>query len=86
MGYYSGSSGSSPGEEKQGCRDVLLLTRAAFGVLLVPLGILAGVLLAIVLIVTLFSHSLLLGFVGLGVLGVGIFCYARWEQRHFHGL
>lgn len=84
MAFYQGPS-QPPEEEPRGCRDVLILTRAAFGVLLVPLGILVGALLALVLIIYLFSRFWLLGVGGLAVVGFGIYLYARWEQHHFRG-
>ena len=84
MSFYYGKSEPPPDEEGSGCRDVLLLTRAAFGVLLIPLGILFGALLSVAVIVYLFSHSWLLGLLGLVLGGVGIYLYARWERRHFH--
>ena len=85
MGLYHGPSQQPQGEEPRGCRDVLILTRAAFGVLLIPLGILAGALLALIAIIYLFSRSWLLGIGGLVVLAIGIYLYARWEQHHFRG-
>lgn len=86
MGFYQGPSRPPPEEEEpRGCRDVLVLTRAAFGVLLIPLGVLVGAILAIVLLIYLFSRFWLLGVAGLALIGLGIYLYARWERRHFHG-
>jgi hypothetical protein len=84
VGVYYGRS-EPPEEEPQGCLDVLLLTRSAFGVLLVPLGILIGVLAAIGLIVYLFSRFWLLGLLGLAVAAAVVYIYAQWERRHFRG-
>lgn len=83
MGFYSSQPPSDQGP--QGCREVLLLTRAAFGVLLVPLAILLGAVFVFILILYLFAHSWILGLCGIGVLGVGIYLYARWERMHFRG-
>jgi 1,4-dihydroxy-2-naphthoate octaprenyltransferase len=83
MGYYQRPSDPPPGEEPSGCRDVFLLTRAAFGVLLLPVGILLGAILALVLILFLFSKAWWLGLLGLIAIAVGIYLYARWEQHHF---
>jgi len=85
MSFYSGSSEPPSEREPRGCREVFLLTRAAFGVLLVPLGILLGAVFTVTLIVFLFGRSWILGLAGLALLAVGVFCYARWERRHFHG-
>jgi uncharacterized membrane protein len=85
MSYYSGSSQPPSDQEPRGCREVLALTRAAFGVLLVPLGIIFGVIVALVLIFYLFSRSWILGLIGLAVVALGIYLYARWERRHFPG-
>ena len=82
MGFYQGQS-EPPAQEPGGCRDVLLLTQAAFGVLLIPLGILLGAVLALVAIVYLFSKFWLFGVLGLVVIAIGIYIYARWEQNHF---
>jgi hypothetical protein len=85
MGFYSGSSTPSPDQEPRGCREVLILTRAAFGVLLIPMGILLGAIFTVILLVYLFGKSWILGVLGLAVLAAGIYLYARWERRHFGG-
>lgn len=85
MGYYQRPTEPPSGEEPHGCRDVLLLTQAAFGVLLLPLGILLGAIFVLVAIVFLFSHAWWLGLLGLAGLAIGIFFYARWERSHFRG-
>jgi len=85
MSFYSGSSEPPSAQEPRGCREVLVLTRAAFGVLLVPLGILLGAVFTLILIIFLFSRSWILGLGGLALLAVGVYFYASWERRHFHG-
>lgn len=86
MGFYYGGS-EPPKEEKErsGCRDVFLLTRAAFGILLLPMAILLGAVGGIGLLIFLFSLSWLLGLFGIAVLAGVIYLYARWERGHFHG-
>jgi hypothetical protein len=83
IGYYQHRADPPPGEEPSGCRDVFLLTRAAFGVLLLPIGILLGAILALAFIVFLFNHAWWLGVLGLIAVAGGIYLYARWEQNHF---
>jgi hypothetical protein len=83
--YYGGSEPPPEKEERSGCRDILLLTRTAFSILLIPLAILIGSIGAIALLIFLFSRSWLLGLIGLAVLGGVIYMYARWERAHFHG-
>ena len=86
MGFYYGQSEPPQEEQPSGCRDVILLTRAVFGVLLVPIGALTGVLAAVGLLIFLFSRSWILGLVGLAVAALAVYLYARWERRHFRGL
>jgi hypothetical protein len=85
MGFYYGKSEPPEEEQPHGCLDVLLLTRAVFGVLLVPLAALVGSLAAIGLILYLFSRWWVLGVAGLAAAAVVIYLYARWERNHFRG-
>ncbi|HTE83171.1 MAG TPA: hypothetical protein VK821_00380 [Dehalococcoidia bacterium] len=85
MGIYYGKSEPPPEEEQRGCRDVWLLTRAAFGILLLPMGILVGALAAVVLIIALFSRASVLGLLGIAIFAVGVYAYALWERHHFRG-
>jgi hypothetical protein len=84
MGFYSGSSRPSD-QEPRGCREVLVLTRAAFGVLLVPLGILFGAMFSLIAVIYLFNRSWILGLAGILLLAGGVYLYARWERSHFRG-
>jgi hypothetical protein len=83
--YYGGSEPPPEEEDHRGCRDVLLLTRAAFGILLLPMGILLGAMAGVGLLIFLFSRSWLLGLLGIILLAGVIYLYARWERGHFHG-
>jgi len=83
MGMYYGRSEPPPEEEKSGCRDVWLLTRAAFAILLIPLGILFGAIIAFSLVVFLFSRATILGLLGIALIAALIYVYARWERHHF---
>jgi hypothetical protein len=85
MGFYYGPSSPPPEKEPGGCMEVLVLTRAAFGALALPVLILFGSILGIALAIYLFSVHVLLGagFLILFVLGVAL--YARWERGRFPG-
>jgi hypothetical protein len=85
MGFYYGPSKPEPEKEPGGCMEALILTRAAFAALALPVGILLGAILGLVLLVYLFSVHWLLGLAFLGVLGAGIAWYSRWERRRFPG-
>ena len=63
--------------------EVWVISRAVFGILAVPLLVLAGVILGIVGIVALFSLHWLFGLAGLVTAGGAITVYARWERRKF---
>jgi hypothetical protein len=82
MGFYYGKQ-QEPEKEPGGCMEVWVISRAVFGILAVPLLVLAGVILGIVGIVALFSIHWLLGLAGIAAAGGGIALYARWERRKF---
>lgn len=85
MGFYYGPSTPEPEKEPGGCMEALILTRAAFAALALPVGILLGAILGLVLLVYLFSLHWLLGLAFLGLVVAGIAWYARWERRKFPG-
>ena len=84
MGFYHGPS-SAPEKEPGGCMEALLLTRAAFAVLALPVVILFGTILGLVLLIYLLSVHWLLGLLFLAALGGGVAWYARWERRKYPG-
>lgn len=84
MGYHY-IPPEPPEEERGGCREVFVLTRAVFAVLLVPVGILIGAVTVLALLIYLFGRSTLLGLAGLALIVLAIAAYARWEQDHFRG-
>jgi hypothetical protein len=84
MGFYYGPS-RPPEEEKEpgGCLEALILTRAAFGALLLPVGILFGALGGLVAVLFLFTVHALLGVLALVALVLLVALYARWERGRF---
>ncbi len=92
MGFYYGPSTppgkdgkrGKDGQEPGGCMEALVLTRAAFGALAVPLLVLFGAVIGLVLVLYLFSVHLLLGLGGIVALVLGIAFFARWERGRFH--
>lgn len=86
MGFYYGPSTTpEPEKEPGGCMEALILTKAAFGALVIPVAVLLGALVAIVLLFYSFSVHWLLGILYLGVIGVAVWLYSRWERRKFPG-
>lgn len=63
--------------------EALIISRAVFGVLALPLGIMFGVILGIVLLFWLFSVHVLLGLLGLAAIGGGIALLASWERGKY---
>jgi hypothetical protein len=86
MGFYYGrSSAPEPEKEPGGCMEALILTRAAFGALAIPMLVLVGAIAGIVLLFVTFSIHWLVGILYLALIGAGIFAYSRWERRKFPG-
>lgn len=97
MGFYYGPStpppkggkggkkkGRDDDSEPGGCLEALIITRAAFAALAVPLAVLFGAIIGLVLVLYLFAIHPLLGVVGIVTLGLGIAAFARWERGRFH--
>lgn len=96
MGFYYGPS-TPPGKdgkdgkkrkgndsEPGGCLEALIITRAAFGALAVPLAVLFGAIIGLVGVLYLFAIHPLLGLLGIVALALGIALFARWERSRFH--
>lgn len=77
--YHEPQQGKGP----SGCLELWVLTRAAFGVLFWPLVALVAALLGVVLVIYLFTVSPPLALIPIAVIIVGVFAFARWEQRRF---
>jgi hypothetical protein len=84
MGFYYGSS-QPPEPEKQpgGCLEVLVISRAVFSVLALPLLFMIGIVIAIGVVIWLFTIAWFLGLLSIAVFGGLIWFYARWERRRF---
>jgi hypothetical protein len=72
-----------PQQEPGGCLEVWVLTRAAFGVLFWPLAALIGFVLAVVLVLLLFTIHPALALIPVAAIAIALYLFARWEQRHF---
>lgn len=83
MGFYYDKQPPKPEKEPGGCLEALIISRAVFGVLAVPLGVLLGLILAVVVLVALFSLAWYVGLVGILAIAAGVGAYARWERRRF---
>ena len=83
MSFYYGPS--KPPEEKEpgGCLEALILTRAAFSVLLPLIGVLFGAMVGLVGVLYLFTLHPLIGLLGLAALVGVIVLFARWERRRY---
>ena len=72
-----------PREDRPGCRETLLLTRAVFAVLLPPVAAMIAIFALVTLAVICYAISPALALVPLGAIAAGMLIFARWEQgRH----
>jgi len=72
-----------PQEEPGGCLEVWVLTRAMFGILFWPLLALVGFVLAVFLVLFLFTVHPALALIPVAAIALGVYLFARWEQRRF---
>jgi len=72
-----------PRQEPGGCLEVWVLTRAVFGILFWPFVALIGVVMAVVLVLFLFTVHPVLALIPVAAIALGVYLFARWEQRHF---
>jgi hypothetical protein len=66
-----------------GCLEIWVLTRAAFGVLFWPLLALVGFVVAVVLVIFLFTVHPALALIPIAAIAAALYLFARWEQRRF---
>ena len=84
MGYYYDSSDRPPDEDKPpGCLDALLITRAVFGVIMWPVLALFALFGVLAAIFVLFTIHPILGLIPIALAVVGLYFFARWEQKRF---
>jgi uncharacterized membrane protein len=77
--YYE----QKPEEEKPpGCLDVLVLTRAAFAVLMWPLLALLAVMTAVMFMIYLFLLNPVLVLIPIALLTLAALAFSYWERRH----
>jgi hypothetical protein len=72
-----------PQQQPGGCLEVLVLTRAMFGILFWPVLALVGTMLAVVMIFFLFTVHPALALIPVAAIALAVYIFARWEQRHF---
>lgn len=72
-------------EERPGCRDVLVITREVFYVILPPLLAMLALLILIVLVLFAFAVTPALALLPLAGIIVGIVLFARRERRRSGG-
>jgi FtsH-binding integral membrane protein len=81
MVYYEQQK--PPEEERPGCLDVWLISRAMFGILLWPFAVLMGLIVDLYVIVVLFDIHPALALIPVAITAAAVWLYARWEQRRF---
>jgi len=81
MVYYEQQK--PPEEERPGCLDVWLISRAMFGILMWPFAVLVGLIVDLYVIVVLFDVHPALALIPVTITGGVVWLYARWEQRRF---
>jgi hypothetical protein len=66
--------------ERPGCRDALVITRAVFGVILPPLIAMLALLVMIALCVYAYAIAPALALLPLAAIAVGVVLFIRWER------
>ena len=82
MGFYYGSSGPPPEDKPGGFRETILIIWVAFRVLAVPLGIMLGVLFALILLFWLFTLHYLAGLAAIAAIIAAVVARGVWEAKH----
>ena len=86
MGFYYNQN-EPPKQEKEpgGCLEALLITRAVFGVLALPMAMILGLFVVLGVMIVAFSIAWYFGILWLALIAAGTVAYARWERGHFGG-
>jgi hypothetical protein len=74
-----------PPDDRPGCRETLVITRAVFAIVTPILVAMIGVLGGVTLAFALFGVHPALALLPLAALGGGLLLFARWERRRFRG-
>lgn len=82
MGFYYGPGGDPPKDDKPGFRETITIIWVVFQALALPVGIIIGGLLAIVLVIWLFTIAAYLGFILIGIIVAALVARAVWEAKH----
>jgi hypothetical protein len=70
-------------DQRSGCRETWLLTRATFAIIIPALAAMIAVLAAIVGTIILFAIHPALALLPVAAVAVAIALYARWERKRF---
>ena len=70
-------------DKPPGCLDALVITRAVFGVLLIPILLMMSVVVDVALAFLLYGVHPALALIPIGVTLAGVWGYARWEQHKY---
>lgn len=70
-------------EKPPGCLEALLITRALFGIILVPFALMLGVVADIAIAFFLYAVHPALALVPVAVTLALVWAYARWEQHRY---
>jgi putative flippase GtrA len=83
MSFYYGSNKSDGPEDKpSGFKETLQIIWVVFRVLAMPVGVLLGVVLALVLLFYLFTLTPYLGLAAIAAIVVAVVARGIWEARH----
>jgi hypothetical protein len=70
-------------EKPPGCLEALVITRAVFGVILIPFLLMLSVIIDVAIAFLLYGVYPALALIPLGVTIVAVWGYARWEQHKY---
>ncbi len=70
-------------DKPPGCLDALFITRAVFGVLLIPILLIMSVVFDVALAFLLYGIHPALGLIPIGVTLAAVWAYARYEQHKY---
>jgi uncharacterized membrane protein len=70
-------------DDRPGCRDAWVLTRAVFAILLPPLFAIFFVLVMLVAAIVLFAEHPALALIPIAALGLALAAFVYWERKRF---